>query len=613
MSSVPSVVTARSDDIRCIRAVYDAAPKIRRFCGSVSDVARGLLKLADDTWMSRRKALHDRYFEVARIGDASRLAYLHGPTTVWTEEQVAALWQRAVSRRTGDLESLNCVYIHVPFCKSICNFCNYDRLQPSSPELLKTWLDRVLRSIQLIGPVLQPLTFHALYMGGGTPSVLPARLLHQLLETLDAALSWHPHAARKLEFDPAVMNRERLEVLAAHRFDQLSFGIETLDPDINARHNRGRQGIEVIERSFADLKAVGIDDVACDFLLGLEGTTPEGMLDEMETVLRRFKPASVDIFMLTPTQAYIDRHFGGSHDACWSHLGRFEAVVPPALPALAERTGYEVRMGHGHHMKLKRLDRVQPSKHSTTQLTAQYAYTALTNEARRPLYVWGLGRSARSTIFGTAAFASRDPGDSPWAAGPADYEGNALDLADEARTFLVHHLRDNDTVERAEFRQIFGGDMTEIIPMALAGWEHEGVARLEEEILRFVPQDRRERIRSLLWLVPDEAIEFDLAHFDQLELSPLGIAGLVASIEAGTGLAGGHTFAGADGTRLLLRTPAGETIRLRVAPALSENAPLRLVLETAPNTRDTEPLRRAVAQLRAVLTRRHREIARPGA
>lgn len=59
-------------------------------------------------------------------------------------------------------------------------------------------------------------------------------------------------------------------------------------------------------------------------------------------------------------------------------------------------------------------------------------------EARRPLDVFGIGRSARSSIVGVAAFALRDPNDDPAAAGPADYEGNAIDLADEARTFLVH-------------------------------------------------------------------------------------------------------------------------------------------------------------------------------
>lgn len=572
-----------------------------------------------DSWLRRRTALHDRYLEVARVGDASRLAYLRGPETVWTEEEVAALWHRAVRNPVSALEPLNCVYVHVPFCKALCSFCNYDRLRPSSPALLKTWLTRVLRSIEIIGPAVRPLTFHSLYMGGGTPSVLPAPLLHELFEALDQALKWHPRASRKLEFDPAVMNRDRLKVLAAHRFTQLSFGIETLDPEINARHNRGRQGIEVIDRCFADLKAVGVSDVACDFLLGLEGTTPEGMLAEMETVLRRFKPIWLDIFMLTPTHTYVAKHFGGSWEAFWSHLGRFEAIVPPALPALAERTGYVVRMGRGHHMMLELPRRKAPPRLKSILLKllrfkeaprGRYFYTALTTESRRPLNVLGLGRSARSGIFATAAFAAHDPDDDPAVAGPASYAGNLVDVTDEARTFLAHYLRDNHVVDRAEFRQIFGGDMPEVIPQALAGWAREGTARLDEDALRFVPQDRRERIRSLLWLVPEEAIEFDLAHFGQLELSPAGVAQLVRPLKPGTNLAGGHTFEGADGTRLIVRTPGGERLRLRIAPELAEGTPLRLVLDGAPVSADPVTLRQAVAQLRSVLTHHHRQQAR---
>jgi coproporphyrinogen III oxidase-like Fe-S oxidoreductase len=574
--------------------------------------------LRDDAWLNRRTALHDRFLEVAKCGDASRLAYLHGAEQAWSEEEVAAMWERAVRDPVSPMAPLNCVYVHVPFCKSICSFCNYDRLQPSSPLLLKNWLARVLRSIEVIGRAVRPLTFHALYIGGGTPSVLPANLMHELLEALDRTLSWHRRAQRKLEFDPAVMNRERLKVLAAHRITELSFGIETLDPEINARHNRGRQGIETIERCFSDLNAMGISDVACDFLLGLEGTTPEGMLAEMETVLRRFRPAGVDIFMITPTQAYLTSHFAGSWEAFWRHIKPFEVAVPAALPELAARTGYRVLMGQGHHMKLERRNgffRAAGSRFGgwpmpirLPKLFRRQSYTPLTSVAHRPVNVVGLGRSARSVIFGTAAFAARDPEDNPAIAGPASYVGNQIDVGDEARSFLAHLLRDHDEVDRNEFRRIFGGDVTEIIPTALAGWENERTARLENGAVRFVPQDRRDRIRSLLWLVPEEAIEFDLAHFDQLELTPSGVARLVEAIRPGTALANQHTFEGTEGTRLLVRTPEGETLRLRIAPELREGGPLRLVLDRKPRTGDEDALRRAVAQLSGVVTQRHRQM-----
>jgi hypothetical protein len=250
----------------------------------------------------------------------------------------------------------------------------------------------------------------------------------------------------------------------------------------------------------------------------------------------------------------------------------------------------------------------------TSPRPGRYFYTPLASEARRPINVLGLGRSARSVIFGTAAFAVHDPDDNPALEGPAGYVGNGMTVTDEARTFLAHLLRDNDTVDRAEFRQIFGADMADVIPTALAGWEHEGTAHLEEDVLRFSSQDRRERIRSLLWLVPEEAIEFDLAHFKQLDLSPAGVARLVAQIKPGTGLAGGHTFEGADGNHLLLGTPAGKTVRLRVAPGLADRDPLRLLFEQTPENGDEAMLTGAVDQLRRVLSDRQRKLSsRPSA
>src|SRR5579862_211171 len=458
-----------------------------RLFGGSTDPLGGSDPLRDDAWLSRRAALHGRYLEVARVGDASRLAFLRGAETVWTEEEVAELWRQGTRQKVGELEPLNCVYVHVPFCKSICSFCNYDRLQPSSPALLNAWLARVLRSIAVIGPAVRPLTFHALYIGGGTPSVLPAHMLRQLFEALDKTFSWDRRASRKMEFDPAVMNLDRLKVLKAHRMKELSFGIETLDPEVTARHNRGRQGIELIERCFADLRKVKLDsETACDFLLGLEGTTAEGMLGEIETVLRRFCPKWADIFMLTPTHAYVTRHFGGSWEAFWKHIRRFEEVVPPALPALAERVGYTVRMGHGHHMMLER--GASKGAAFVRLLLAPFRfsgrrslfYTALSSEARRPINLLGFGRSARSAIFGTAAFSAHDPEDNPAMSGAASYVGNRVDLADEARTFLAHILRDNETVNRAEFRQIFGTDISAIIPAALEAWQSEGTARLDD-------------------------------------------------------------------------------------------------------------------------------------
>ena len=98
----------------------------------------------DPRWLQRRQQLNDRFAELQRIRDASQLAYMRGPTARFTEDEVVDLWaQAAVASMPGTLAPRNHVYIHVPFCKSICSFCNYERLKPSHPKLMQGWLNQV--------------------------------------------------------------------------------------------------------------------------------------------------------------------------------------------------------------------------------------------------------------------------------------------------------------------------------------------------------------------------------------------------------------------------------------------------------------------------------------
>ena len=155
----------------------------------------------------------------------------------------------------------------------------------------------------------------------------------------------HKHVSRQFEFDPAILNRRKLEVLHRHGFKRFSFGLQTLDAAVNKAHNRGPQGLRIIEQRFNEFAELNIEDVACDVLLGLQGTTPEQMLAEITTIVSEFRPAVLDIFMVTPTHEYVNRHFSGDFSQFWEHLRRFEAYVPPRLPELAERYGYELRQG----------------------------------------------------------------------------------------------------------------------------------------------------------------------------------------------------------------------------------------------------------------------------
>jgi len=554
----------------------------------------------DPRYKQGRQRLQDRYATVSRLPDASRLAYLRGPEHIVTEKQVRELWAEAIANPVQSAETANNIYIHVPFCKSICNFCNYERLRPSHPDLLEAWLQRVIGSMETLGPVVSELAWGTVYIGGGTPSTLPAKMLRRLFDAIDTHLNVRPNAQRSFEFDPLVMSESRVDVLAEYGFSHFSFGIQTLDPEVNKAHNRGFQNRDTVAKRFQELYSRGLYDVACDFLLGLAGTTPESILADIDWVLSEHKPLNVDVFQISPTPEYVELHFGGEIDAFWKHIQPFQEQVPAALKEIAKRNGYRVNIDGGHRYVM---ERVALPPGFVWPPAPCYSYNQLVSEARRPMHLLGFGPSSRSQVFGHAAYQCKDPSDS-LSDEPAHYAGHRMDMADEVRTYLVHQLRDANDIDREKFLGTFGVDVTEAIPMVMNTWADDGLVELTPERVVLSKQSRLERLQTLLWMVPEPHLEHEIARRLRLDLTPDGILRLSGDLEPGQMLSGNHQYQGIDRKgRVVIHTPERTEMIFRVAPGLEDGAELRLVLETPPPAdKDRRiALTRAMAQVRRVL------------
>ena len=566
------------------------------------------LRALSDTWIQRRERLQKSFMETCRPVDASQLTFEGASRAVMTEEEVRDLWREAPSKRQLSSRSpLNHVYVHVPFCKSICSFCNYERLRPSSPSVLRSWLARVKGSLDTIAPAVRHLRFHTLYFGGGTPSVLTAAMIREVVEAIHGALNFHPLARRTFELDPAVMNRDKLSALRQLGFSHFSFGVQTLDADVNAAHNRGRQGRDIVARRFDEFAAEGVHRVSCDFLLGMAGTTPAQVFAEIQEALQRWRPQWVDIYQLTPTDEYLQSHFDGDADAFWAHLKPFQEQAPAALARVARACGYRFRDGGGHRYALllrpspRDLLRIGRKGFGELLSVSPYGYTQTISDQRRPMNLLGLGPSARSRIYGVARFEARDPGDDPSAPGPAHYHGRAVDLKSESLSYLVFTLRDGDRLDRKEFKAIFGADVLDLHGEAIAAWSRQGyVAELGRRHLTLVAQGRQERLATLLWLVASEDLESDIARHRGLDLSPSGLAHHLRALSEGDAV-GAYTLAGFSTGRLRLSGDSGP-VQLRVIPPLDDGGRMSLVVESGlPTTPEGQrDLRKTVTALKRI-------------
>lgn len=462
----------------------------------------------DPEWLAMREELHAQYESMVGLDDASRLGFLYGENRVWTDEQIAEVWREAANNEDRRKDAINHVYVHVPYCKSICSFCNYQRLRPTRADEMERYVERILHSLNTIAPAVEPMRWHTLYFGGGTPSTLPAHQLRRIVSALDERLRWHPDSTRFFEFDPAVFNKAKLDVLLEAGFEHFSFGVQTLQADVNADHNRGAQSADMVQRRFEELQGAGVFNISCDFLLGLLGTTPEQILQEIDEVLA-LRPRWVDLFFLTPTDAYVNSHFGGDREAFWKHIKPFHDMVPDMARTVAARRGYRMRRGHGHNIILYRAMQA----HERTKKNGIFSYTQLVDQQRRPLHLLGFGVSARNKIFGEATFECADPEDVLDPGGVNHWVGNHHGMEGEVRKFLAHFMRDNHRINREMFQRIFQVDITEAIPGPLSAWVANDVARVLPEEVQFRKQGRRDRTRTLLWMVPDAQITWEVQRY----------------------------------------------------------------------------------------------------
>src|SRR5205807_7089764 len=132
-------------------------------------------------------------------------------------------------RRMTDLQAFRHLYIHVPFCKHKCGYCDFnayagmDRLMPDYVDALERELMRARERFAFD-------QLETVYLGGGTPSLLPANLAARLLASIRSTFDVAPDAEVTLEANPASTDEARLEAWLQGGVNRLSIGVQGFDP-----------------------------------------------------------------------------------------------------------------------------------------------------------------------------------------------------------------------------------------------------------------------------------------------------------------------------------------------------------------------------------------------
>jgi oxygen-independent coproporphyrinogen-3 oxidase len=353
------------------------------------------------------------------------------------------------------------LYIHVPFCASLCDYCDfYSVPSETADRRFDLFIDALLDDTEALIGNFGIDAVPTVYIGGGTPSVLGAAGIRRLLEGLAVLLPSRPEEFT-LEANPETADGAFLRACREGGVNRISLGVQTFNGESRRALHRGGDSLLLAERLMLAREIFG-ECVSLDLLTGLPLQDEGALVSDIEKILS-LRPGHVSLYSLTVEEGT-----------------PLAARTNPGLPSRDEADrlwilGRDLLAGAGYD---------------------QYEVSNFALPGRRSLHnirYWrmgswmGAGPSASGTLIddetGTGCRCTVDAGVDRWlgrprrAAPPVTVEH--LDRPVLIKESLLMGFRYLEGPDEALFRRRFGCGIEDLVPESLARWRRRGVIRKE--------------------------------------------------------------------------------------------------------------------------------------
>ena len=175
------------------------------------------------------------------------------------------------------MNKVKSLYIHIPFCNKICDYCDFTKLQ-----YFRNFATKYLEALNEELNSYQIKDLKTIYVGGGTPTALEDDLFEELLKIIDR----YSNGVQEYTFEanPESLSLDKIRMLKAHHVNRVSLGVQTTDDRILKAVNRDHS-FEQVKEAIKNLKENGIDNINVDLILGLPHTSKKILRKDLENIL----------------------------------------------------------------------------------------------------------------------------------------------------------------------------------------------------------------------------------------------------------------------------------------------------------------------------------------
>jgi len=373
--------------------------------------------------------------------------YTSYPTApVWTDSYGPADFEAAMQNAEAKRSPVS-LYMHLPFCESLCLFCACNVIirkdksgTPPYLSILKKEIDHVASRVSRDRPVTQ---FH---WGGGTPTYLSPEQIEDLFTYTRERFTFAPDAEIGIEVDPRVTTQAHMEVVRKMGFNRLSMGIQDFKEEVQKAVHR-IQSYELTRDLIAYARQLGFDSINVDLIYGLPYQTGESFAHTVEQIVG-LSPDRIAMFSYAHVP-WLKKQQGSFVKFLPEGMKKFDIFRSGLLKFL--EAGY-LYIGMDHFAKEN--DELAISQRNRTLHRNFQGYTT---KAGADLY--GMGITAISSIQGTYAQNYRDI--PSWEKsvnehGIATMRGYCLSQDDTIRREVISRLLCHTVIVKDEISKQFG-------------------------------------------------------------------------------------------------------------------------------------------------------------
>jgi oxygen-independent coproporphyrinogen-3 oxidase len=184
----------------------------------------------------------------------------------------------------GDRSEPFSLYLHVPFCRSLCWYCGCNVIATRDTDRGVAYLEQLTTEMAMLASYVRRAPVTEIAIGGGSPNFLEPHSLRAMIAAIDHSFAVAPDARRSIELDPRTTTSSQIEVLAAGRFRSLSMGVQDFSEAVQEaihRHQSKLQTQWLVDRA----RAAGFDDINVDIVYGLPLQTEASFRRTLDAVV----------------------------------------------------------------------------------------------------------------------------------------------------------------------------------------------------------------------------------------------------------------------------------------------------------------------------------------